>query len=88
MSNEAIYKLVLLLQISFENENKSLTVYLLMVNSLSVGTKNFAKLYVQVPMAERIGWSGGNLLGSSGFLWAFLNPYKTPGLLPHGLIKL
>ena len=55
MSNEAIYKLVLLLQISFENENKSLTVYSLLVNSLSIGTKNFAKLYELVPMAERIG---------------------------------
>ena len=60
MSNEAIYKLVLLLRISFENENESLTVYSLMVNS-------FAKLYEQVPMAERIGRSGGNLFGSSGF---------------------
>ena len=60
MSNEAMYELVLLLRISFENENESLTVYSLMVNS-------FAKLYEQVPMAERIGRSGGNLFGSSGF---------------------
>ena len=67
MSNEAMYELVLLLRISFENENESLTVYSLMVNSLSIGTKNFAKLYEQVPMAERIGRSGGNLFGSSGF---------------------
>ena len=36
MSNEAIYKLVSLLRISFENENKSLTVYSLTVNSLTV----------------------------------------------------
>ena len=67
ISNKAIYKLVLLLQISFENENESLTVYSLMVNSLnslSIGTK----LYEQVPMAERIGESGGKLLGSLGFL--------------------
>ena len=67
ISNKAIYKLVLLLQISFENENESLTVYSLMVNSLnslSIGTK----LYEQVPMAERIGESGGKLLGSLRFL--------------------
>ena len=68
MSNEAMYKLVLLLRISFENENESLTVYSLMVNSLSIGTKNFAKLYEQAPMAKMIWRSGGNLLSSSGFL--------------------
>ena len=68
MSNEAIYKLVLLLRISFENENESLTVYSLMVNSLSIGTKNFAKLYEQAPVAKMIWRSGGNLLSSSGFL--------------------
>ena len=68
MSNEAIYKLVLLLRISFENENESLTVYSLMVNSLSIGTKSFAKLYEQAPMAKMIWRSGGNLLSSSGFL--------------------
>ena len=44
MSNEAIYKLVLLLRISFENENESLTVYSLMVNYLSISTKKFAKM--------------------------------------------
>ena len=59
-----------------------------MVNSLSIGTKNYANLYEQVPMAEKIGWSGGKLLGSLGFLWTLHNLYKTPGLLPHGLIKL
>ena len=67
ISNKAIYKLVLLLRISFENENESLTVYSLMVNflnSLSIGIK----LYEQVPMAERIEQSGGKLLGSLGFL--------------------
>ena len=68
MSNKAIYKLVLLSRISFENENEPLTVYWLMVNSLKIGTKNFAKLYEQVPMAERIGRCGGSLLGSSSFL--------------------
>ena len=68
MPNAAIYKLVLLLRISFENENESLTVYSLMVNSLSIGTKNFAKLYEQAPMAKMIWRSGGNLLSSSGFL--------------------
>ena len=81
MSNEAMYELVLLLRISFENENESLTVYSLMVNSLSIGTKNFAKLYEQVTMAERTGRSGGNLLDSSGFWGTLHNPYKIPGLL-------
>ena len=88
MSNEAIYKLVLLLQMSFEKKNESLTVYSLMVNCLSIGTKNSAKLYEQVPMAERIGQSEGNLLGSSGLLWTLHNPYKFPSLLRHGFIKL
>ena len=55
MPNAAIYKLVLLLRISFENENESLIVYSLIVNSLSISTKNLAKLYEQVPMAGRIG---------------------------------
>ena len=68
ISNKAIYKLVLLLQISFENVNRSFTEYSLMINSLSIDTKNFAKLYEQVPMAERIGQKGGKLLSSSGFL--------------------
>ena len=68
MSNEAMHKLVLLLQVSFENENESFAEYSLMVNSLSIGTKNFPKLYEQGPMAERIGRSGGKLLSSSGFL--------------------
>ena len=36
MSNEVIYKLVLLLRTSFENENEYLSVYSLMVNSLSI----------------------------------------------------
>ena len=35
-SNEVIYKLVLLLRTSCENENESLTVYSLMVSSLSI----------------------------------------------------
>ena len=67
VSNKAIYKLLHLLPISFGNENESLTVYSLLVNSLSIGTKNFAKLYHQVPMTERIRLGGANLLDSSGF---------------------
>ena len=49
-----------------------------MVNSLSIGTKNFAKLYEQVPMAERIGRSGGNLFGSSGFFVNLAFPILFP----------
>ena len=67
MSNEAIYKVVSLLRISFENEDESVTLYSVTVNYLSIGTKDFAKFYEQEPMTERIGRSGGNPLVSLGF---------------------
>ena len=34
---------------------ESLTVYLLTVNYLRTGPKNFSRLYVAVPIADRIG---------------------------------
>ena len=58
MSNESIYKLLSLLQNSFENENESLTVYAKTVNFLSTAMKNVAKLYEQLPITEKIRQSG------------------------------
>ena len=54
-SNDVMYRLESCFLISSANENVSDTVCLLIVNSLSKGTKNFAKLYVDVPIADRIG---------------------------------
>ena len=39
---------------------KSLTVNLICVISDKIGTKNFASLYVRVPIAQRIGLNGGS----------------------------
>ena len=58
MSNESIYKLLSLLQNSFENENESLTVYAKTVNFLSTAMKNVATLYEQLPITEKI-WQSG-----------------------------
>ena len=59
------------------------------MNSLDViefilETKNFAILYDDVPIAERMGLKGGHLL----FLCTLQRPYKTLGLEPTALIVL
>ena len=43
---------------SLQKENESLTVYSLTVNSLRIDKKNFARLYIGVPIADRIGQKG------------------------------
>ena len=60
MSNEAMHKLVLLLRVSFENENESFAEYSLMVNSLSIGTKNFPKLSSRDQWLKGLGEVGVN----------------------------
>ena len=47
-----------------------------------MGTKNFAKLYVAVPMADSIGLILGNPLANG--LCTLLSPYRMPDLLPTG----
>ena len=60
--------------------------YSLVVRSSSIGTKNFAKLYVGVPMADEIGLKDGRL--SVTILWTLAEPYIIPGLEPEGLKSL
>ena len=53
-----------------------------------IGTKNFAKLYVEVPIADKIGRNGGISLVTESNLWTLHNPYMIPGLLPYGFKNL
>ena len=41
--------------ISLQNEKESLTVYSLIENCLNIGTKGFARLQLQVLIADKIG---------------------------------
>ena len=75
-------------RVSLQNENESCTVYLLMVYSLRIGIKIFARLYVEVPTADKIGRNGGTSLVTGLNLWTLHNPYMIPGLLPHGFKNL
>ena len=54
--------------------------YSLVVKSSSVGTKNFASLYVGVPMTDKIGLKDGR--PSVAILWTLAKPYIIPGLEP------
>ena len=55
----------------------SLTVYSLVVRGSSTGTKNFASLYVGVPMADKIGLKDGR--PSIKILWTLAKSYIIPG---------
>ena len=55
-----------------------------MVNPLRTGTKNFARLYVSVPIADNIGRKGGVSCVDELYLWTLHKPYMIPGLLPTG----
>ena len=44
---------------SLQKENESHAVYSLTVNSLRIFTKNFARLYVAVPVPDKIGQRSG-----------------------------
>ena len=54
-----------------------------MVYSLRIGTKKFARLYVEVPIADKIGRNGGTSFVTGLNLWTLHNPYIIPCLLPH-----
>ena len=54
VSKLAIASLDLKLRSSSANVKESWIVYLLSVSSSNIGTKNFSKLYVGVPMADKL----------------------------------
>ena len=58
--------------ISEAKSNKSLTLYLLLVNDSKIGTKYFANLYVGVCKADKIGLKGGQ--SSRHFLCTLQEP--------------
>ena len=60
--------------------------YSLVVMGSSIGTKNFASLYVGVPMVNKIGLKDGMSLVTSFHTLA--KPYIIPGLEPEGLKSL
>ena len=62
---------------------ESLIVYSLVARGSSIGTKNFASLYVSVSMTNKIGLKDGRL--SVTILWTLAEPYIIPGLEPEGL---
>ena len=55
MSKDVKYKRESCFRIPLQKENESLTVYLLMVYSVRIGTQKFAGLYVEVPIGDKIG---------------------------------
>ena len=57
--------------------------YSLVVKDSSIGAKNFASLYVGVPMADKIGLKDGR--PSVTILWTLAEPYIIPGLEPEEL---
>ena len=63
-----------------------LIVYSLVVRGSRTGTKNFASLYVGVPMTDKIGLKDGR--PSLTILWTLAKPYIIPGLEPEGLKSL
>ena len=60
--------------------------YSLVVWGSSIGTKNFARLYVGVPMADKIGLKDGR--PSVTILLTLAKPYIIPGLEPEGIKSL
>ena len=86
MSKLAITRLESNVKSSSEKENESLIVYSVDAKGASKGTKNFAILYVGVPISDKIGRKGGtpSLIG----LCILARPYKIPGLEPTGCKSL
>ena len=60
--------------------------YPLVVRGSSIGPKNFASLYVGVPMADKIGVKDRR--SSVTVSWTLAKPYIIPGLEPKGLKSL
>ena len=65
-------------------ENEWMTVYLLTVNSLRIGTNNFVRLYVQATIAHKISQKGGISFVHELYLWTLHKPYMTLGILTAG----
>ena len=59
-----------------------------MVYTLRIGTKIFARLYVEAPIADKIGQNGALSFVTGLNLWTLHNRYMIPGLLPHGFKNL
>ena len=78
ISNLAIASSKSKLWSSSANVKESLIVYSLVVRGSSIGTKNFASLYVGVLMADKIGLKDGR--PSVTLLWSLAKPYIIPGL--------
>ena len=74
--------------ISLQKENESLTVYSLTVNSLRIDKKNFARLYMALPIANRIGRKGRVSFVDELYLWTLHKPNLMPGLVPTGFKNL
>ena len=74
MSRLAIKQSEFCCSISLAKSNESLTLYLLEVKSLSIGTRNLVTSYVGVPLTERIGRIAGEPLIT--FLWTFAGPFS------------
>ena len=85
-SKLGIIKFVLKCLSSSQNENESLIVYWLYVSGSNNGTKIFASLQVEVPIAEYIGQKRGT--PSTILLWILQRPYKIPGFGPVGYNSL
>ena len=68
---------------SAANMKESLVVYSLVVRGSSIGTKNFASLYVGVAMEDKIGLTDGR--ASVTILWTSAEPYI---ILFHLLVKI
>ena len=68
---------------SAANMKESLVVYSLVVRGSSIGTKNFASLYVGVAMEDKIGLTDGR--ASVTILWTSAEPYI---ILFHWLVKI
>lgn len=70
MCKENIY-----FRISLQNKNESCSVNSFNVHSLTISANIFARLYVEVTIAGKIGQKGGLNF------WYSLEPYTIPGLL-------
>ena len=82
MSKLTIIQLASKLTTSNANEIESWTVNFLTVKGDKIGTKNFARLYVCVPVADEMGWKEGqfSMIGLCTLaLWESI-----PGIDPIG----
>ena len=56
--------------------------------SLRIGTKYFARFYVKIPIADKIGQNDGTSFVTGLNSWTLHNPCMIPGFLPHGFKNL